>query len=48
MLIYLISNMVSMSHMRLVDSDMSLDMYLQLQGAISPRVLDSFCRAYHL
>lgn len=37
-----------MSHMRLVDSDMSLDMYLQLQGAISPRVLDSFCQAYHL
>lgn len=37
-----------MSHVRLVDSVMSLDMYLQLQGAISPHVLDSFCKVYHL
>lgn len=46
--IYLISNMVSMPHVRLVDFDARLDMKLQLQGAVSPPVLDPFGRAHHL
>lgn len=42
------SNLVSMPATRQVNFSMKLDMYLQLQGAVSPCALEFFFQVYHL